>query len=548
MRGFIFDYMYKNYFILNRLILELNSLLQSSEITEIYSQEKDKLILKCENSTDKFIEISVNPGDPYITLKDELHRARKNSIDFFSEYLPIKIIKFEISDHDRLVRISGEKVNFFFAVRGKHTNMFIQDQGKSISSFKNESDTYLEEFGKEIVGHSFTDEPKRIDFKNTFLEFDDYRKKYPFIGKEIITEAKYRFDENPGENKAGYLEDIIRELLIEKPAVYLSSGTGEVFLAVSTFHIFPSDEIKTFDVMTEAVNYFLARKYQLEAFSSKRKIIEKYIERELSKLSSKMNDLKGRIDRGSREEEYNKMGNLLLINLNNVQPKSKLTEVEDIYDNNKPLQIKLDPKLSPQKNAEFYFNKAGNEKTAFKKSKELFLSVSENYKRLLQLKQRFLNSESLEDINNIMKELHIKSGEKKESVDDIKSKFKHYVIEGKYDVFVGKDSVNNDLLTMKFAKQNDYWFHARSVPGSHVVLRVINTKDPVPKNILKSTASIAAYHSKAKTSGVAPVSYTFKKYVTKKKGMEPGKVALLKEEVLLVKPEIPKNCEYMANE
>ena len=154
----------------------------------------------------------------------------------------------------------------------------------------------------------------------------------------------------------------------------------------------------------------------------------------------------------------------------------------------------------------------------------------------------------LEEIKNIMKELNIKSGEKRDLPDDIRTKFKHYIIDNKYDVYVGRDSANNDLLTMKFAKQNDYWFHARGASGSHVVLRVENTKEPVPKNILKAAASIAAFHSKAKTSGLAPVSYTFKKYVTKKKGMEPGKVALLREDVLLVKPGIPSNCEYVSND
>lgn len=101
---------------------------------------------------------------------------------------------------------------------------------------------------------------------------------------------------------------------------------------------------------------------------------------------------------------------------------------------------------------------------------------------------------------------------------------------------------------MKFAKQNDYWFHARSVAGSHVVLRIDNPKETVPKSILKNVASLAAYHSKAKTAGVVPVSYTFKKYVVKKKGMETGKVALLREAVLLVKPEIPDNCVYIQND
>ncbi|MDP2363753.1 MAG: NFACT RNA binding domain-containing protein, partial [Ignavibacteria bacterium] len=86
---------------------------------------------------------------------------------------------------------------------------------------------------------------------------------------------------------------------------------------------------------------------------------------------------------------------------------------------------------------------------------------------------------------------------------------------------------------------------ARSVSGSHLVLRVENTKEGIPKDVIKKAASLAAYHSKAKTAGVVPVAYTFKKYVVKRKGMPVGQVSLLKEEVLLVKPEIPESCEYL---
>ena len=132
--------------------------------------------------------------------------------------------------------------------------------------------------------------------------------------------------------------------------------------------------------------------------------------------------------------------------------------------------------------------------------------------------------------------------------DDLKIKFKHYKIDNKYHVYVGKDSKNNDLLTTRFAKQNDYWFHARSVSGSHVVLRVQNTKEPIPKSVLKKTAALAAFHSKAKTAGVVPVSFTLKKYVVKRKNMPAGTVHLLREDSLLVKPEIPKGCEFVADE
>ena len=101
---------------------------------------------------------------------------------------------------------------------------------------------------------------------------------------------------------------------------------------------------------------------------------------------------------------------------------------------------------------------------------------------------------------------------------------------------------SNDYLSIKFANQNDYWFHARGLPGSHVVLRVENTKEGIPKDIIKKAASLAAFYSKAKTASAAPVSYTFAKFVHKKKGMETGKVLLQKENTLLVKPGIPKNC------
>ncbi len=540
--------MYKNYFLLNRIVLEFNSILNGFTITEIFSQEKDSLILKCENGSDKYIEVSVNPGAPYITLRNDYRRARRNSIDFFSQYLPVDINKFEISDHDRLIRINCEKVKFYFAVRGKHTNFFIGSAENRLSSFKNADESYLTELRKEFPGHNFISDRKKIEFKTPDLDFDDYKKKYPFLGSEIINEAKARYTLTGSKKSSEYISRITEELLEGEPAVFLSSGSNELHLAVKTFHIFSADKIKTFDTIIEGVNYFIGKKYYLEAFTAKRKIVGKFIDRELSKLSSKMNDLNGRIERGTKEEDYNKIGNLLLINLNKIFPKTSSVEIEDIYQDNNTIKVKLDPKLSPQKNAEYYFTKAGNERIAYKKSKELYREVSENYRKLRSIKERFEITESLEEINNIMKELNIKSGEKRNLPDDMRTKFKHYVVDKKYDVYVGRDSANNDLLTMKFARQNDYWFHARSVPGSHVVLKAVNKKEPVPKNIIKAAASIAAFHSKAKTSGLVPVSYTFKKYVTKKKGMEPGKVALLKEDVLLVKPEIPSNCEFVPNE
>lgn len=103
------------------------------------------------------------------------------------------------------------------------------------------------------------------------------------------------------------------------------------------------------------------------------------------------------------------------------------------------------------------------------------------------------------------------------------------------------------MVTTRFAKQNDYWFHARGASGSHVIIKVENTKEAIPKNVLKKAAALAAYHSKAKKAGVVPVAFTFKKYVAKKKGDPVGTVHLLREDVLLVRAEIPNGCEFVTN-
>lgn len=106
-----------------------------------------------------------------------------------------------------------------------------------------------------------------------------------------------------------------------------------------------------------------------------------------------------------------------------------------------------------------------------------------------------------------------------------------------YKIYVGKDAKNNDRLTFGFAKPNDIFLHARGVSGSHVIIRNSSREFP-QKPILQFAASIAAHYSKARTSGIVPVVYSMRKFVKKAKG-KPGAVLLDREEVILVKPEIP---------
>jgi predicted ribosome quality control (RQC) complex YloA/Tae2 family protein len=112
-----------------------------------------------------------------------------------------------------------------------------------------------------------------------------------------------------------------------------------------------------------------------------------------------------------------------------------------------------------------------------------------------------------------------------------------YELRGDWKVLAGKTDVDNDFLSLKMAKPNDYWFHVRGMPGSHVILRAKPNEDP-DRETLKRAAAVAAFHSKARNGGVVPVSCTMARYVTKPKGAKPGSVRIRKASVFKVRPDL----------
>jgi len=541
--------MIKNYFFLNRLIIEANEILEGSLLTSVFSQEKDILVIELlKNKSKYYLEISVNPGFPFINLKENYNRAKKNTIDIFNEILEAELKTIEISDSDRIIRINSGKGSLYFLIRGKFTNVCYQSKNNELQYFKNPPDVNNDEaLQKELNGSIFIQKFNSLPpIMDGSISLSAFQKKYPIIGKEIITEAKTRCKVEDDQKIINEIIEIINEIKNEEPAVFIDENNFQINLSIKTFHIFSHTSIIKFKDILDAIGYFIGKRHYFLQLELKKKKIRKHLDKELSRITSKLNNLKISLDRGSKEKEFNKIGNLLLINLAFIRHGMQSIEVIDIYNDNLPLNIKLVESLSPKKNIDYYFDKSRNEKIRFEKSQQLYKKTTDQFLNIKQIEEKFISAKEIEDLNYIMKELKINDKAYDRQHDhEIKFNFKEYVIEGRYKVFVGKDSKNNDLLTTKFAKQNDYWFHARSVPGSHVVLRVENSKEAVPKNILKKAASLAAFHSKAKTAGLVPVSFTQKKYVVKKKGMEPGKVALLKEDVLIVKPEIPQNCEFI---
>lgn len=122
---------------------------------------------------------------------------------------------------------------------------------------------------------------------------------------------------------------------------------------------------------------------------------------------------------------------------------------------------------------------------------------------------------------------------------ELLKKFRIYKLKDGFEVWVGKDSLSNDLLTMKYSKQNDLWFHVSGTSGSHTVLKIPANYDKVPQEIIKIAAGIAAYYSKARNARYVKVSYTKAKNVQKYSGARSGSVLIKNEKSIKVEPVLP---------
>lgn len=521
---------------------QLEPIICGKQIVEAYTQERDKLFfhIPLDGKPDFHVVVSTNLQQPYISTKDEHHKAKKNTINFFSELFPSTIEYLHIAIGDRVVQICLNNGIITIVFKGGQSNIFYAENKNITHSFKKNSPQEKKKHEDEIAKLNFTSSLVTLYEAIGNMTDDSGIKKMPFIGKDIITETESR----PGsfkKNLFDVLDDINHEIIV----VYFDENANK-----PKFHPKRFKSANILEDHSEFVNYFdalnkyFALSYSQSRVKDVRREIENFLTKQIESLSHKLNNLKIRVDSGSKETIYHHYGDLLLANIKLLHKGLKEIIVSD-YISGEELKIILDEKLSPHQNVDRYYDKSRSEKIEYQKSKELLSYNQKEFERIVKIRTRFELTEEQDQLLKIKKELKMKSQVMQDDEKKDKYSFRHFLLESKYHIYVGKDSKNNDILTTKFAKQNDFWFHARSVSGSHVVLRVENTKEVVPKNILQKAASVAAFYSKAKTSKVVPVTYTLKKYVNKNQRHEPGQVTVTKENVLLVKPEIPKDCEVV---
>lgn len=290
-----------------------------------------------------------------------------------------------------------------------------------------------------------------------------------------------------------------------------------------------------------------------EEFKVYRNSISKLILDTLKKYNKRLYNINEKLKECDQMDTYKLYGELITANLYRIKNENTDTvSLENYYDNNKVITIPLDKRYSPSHNAKLFFKK-------YNKLKNALLIVGEQKEETMKdldyIESVIYELEAcstIEDISNVFEEISESSvfKEKTEKYKEkkhtkvkksklTKNKYVHfnpikYKI-GDYTFLVGRNNMENDYLTLKYAKKTDLWFHTKDIHGSHCIL-VLNGS-PIPENdILIKCAEITAYHSKAKNSSNVPVDICEVKYVKKPNGAKPGMVIYKNNRTIHVTP------------
>jgi predicted ribosome quality control (RQC) complex YloA/Tae2 family protein len=212
-------------------------------------------------------------------------------------------------------------------------------------------------------------------------------------------------------------------------------------------------------------------------------------------------------------------------------------------ENGNAVTVPLDIRLTPIQNAQRYFEKARKARLARGQSGGRLNDLRSQLAAVQRLLAEAGEITTTEEMKRYMEErseelTEFGIGKKAEEREQLP--FRIFTVDGGFEVWAGKSSRNNDELTMKHAKPNDLWFHARGSSGSHVILKTGSGNGEPGKKAREQAAAIAAYYSKMKNAKMVPVAMTERKYVRKPKGSPPGSVVLDREKVIFAEPALPE--------
>lgn len=570
-------------FTMAALTKELSDKLTEGRLQKIAQPEPDELLLTIKNKRTNFrLVLSASPSLPLIYLTEEpktspltapnfcmLLRKHLNGarITGISQYGLERVMKIELENLNEL----GDLVNKSLVVEimGKHSNIiFLDESGQIIDSIKHVS-SLVSSVREVLPGRDYfipNTKDKHNPYELTTEQWMQEVVRQPvsvakglcnyFTGFSytLAHETAFRcqidgdapFASLTG-NQLSNLLNKLRELLDDsKKGLFapeiVFQGTEPMEFAAFPLTMYDTLEHRTKDSMSVAVETFYREKETIQRIRQKSTDLRKNVTTLLERNRKKRGIQEKQLRDTEKRDRYKIYGELINTYGYQLTPEDTSLTCINYYDN-KEVAITIDPTLTAAENANKYFNRYNKLKRTFEAVSQQIEETNELIQHLETILTALDIARQEEDLVLIKQEL-IDSGymrshgknNRKGGRSMPKSSPLHYISSDGYDIYVGKNNYQNDQLTFKIATGNDWWFHAKQAPGSHVIIKCNNEEPPV--KTFEEAASLAAFYSANKNADKVEIDYIQKKHVKKPNGGKPGFVVYYTNYSMMAAPDI----------
>jgi len=564
------------------IVKEMNDTLIGGRLYKIAQPEADELLLTIKTQTgQKRLFISADASLPLIYLTETnkpspltapgfcmlLRKHLQNGrITAVTQPGLERIIHITVEHLDELGDLKQKKL--IIEIMGKHSNIIFCNQDNIIIDSIKHISVMVSSKREVLPGRDYfipVTQDKENPLKTDYEEFSgllagkpaacfkalytSYTGISPILAQELCFEAGIDGDDATAaltENgmKSLYhvfdrLARTIRQGSFAPNIAYTDSTPVEYAAVPLTMYTQGKDKTVPFANMSALLETYYAEKNTITRIRQKssdlRRIVQTALERNTKKYDLQIRQMEDT----KKRDNYRIYGELINTYGYQVPAGSKSFEALNYY-TDETVSIPLDPTISPTENAKKYFQKYNKMKRTYEALNELTKEVKSEIDHLESVSNSLNIALREEDLVEIKEEL-IESGyiRRKGHSKKIKvtSKPFHYISSDGFHIYVGKNNIQNDALTFRFAGGNDWWFHAKGIPGSHVILKA-ETAGEVPERAFEEAGKLAAYYSKGKGQDKVEIDYIQKKHVKKPSGSKPGFVVYYTNYSLLIDSDI----------
>ena len=545
------------------LVQDLKKSILNSKIDKINQPEKDEIIitLRKERKNLKLL-ISASPKYPRFNLttvvKSNPLQAPMFTMVLRKYLIGGKIIDIVQQEGDRIVKFlieASDELGFnsvytlIVEIMGRHSNItLVRERDNKIMECIKHISPSINSYRVLYPGITYKLPPKStkinpFTFNNTTLTqflhenpiiFDKnfFTSCFTGISKPLSEHLYIEYLKNNSDFSVDliykFISNFLNTLTDNKDfKIYIDSDNNYFdFYTISLNQLEASYTSESFDDVNQLMDKYYMEKDKQERIKSRSINLHKLVTTNIDRCLKKEIKLNSLLEKCSDKEKFKIEGDLLTSYIYSIKKgDTSITLVNFYSENSEEIEIPLDENKSPSENVQSYYKKYNKLKKSEESALEQLEKNSDELNYLYSVLTNIENCESYTEIDDIKEEL-ISTGyvrKKKSNKNSKKSKSSkplHYISSDGIDIFVGKNNIQNDYLSLKFANKNFMWLHTKNIPGSHVIVCSNN----IPDNTLEEAATLAAFYSKAKDSSKVPVDYTLVKNLKKPNGANPGMV------------------------